>query len=128
MQKVITILLVLVGVINFVPGIGIISADRLSSLYGIAKLDGDLLLLMRHRALLLGTVGAFIICAAFRQHLQPAAIILGLVSMLGFILLLFLSGDYGDEVYRVALVDIGATAVLLVVVILRYLVEKQSTQ
>ncbi len=128
MQKLITILLVLVGLINFAPVIGLLSAERLSKLYGIAILEGDLLLLMRHRALLLGIVGAFIICAAFRQHLQPVAIILGLVSMLGFVVLVFLSGVYGDEVYRVALVDIGATAALLVVVILRYIVDKQSAQ
>jgi len=128
MHKVVTILLVFVGLINFVPVIGIVSAERLSSLYGITKLDGDLLLLMRHRALLLGIVGAFMIYAAFRQHLRPAAIILGLVSMLGFIMLVFLSGDYGDEVYRIALVDIGASAALLVVVILRYVFEKQSMQ
>lgn len=126
MQKVITILLLLVGVINFVPVIGVLSTERLSSLYGIATLDGDLLLLMRHRALLLGIVGGFIICAAFKRHLQPAAIILGLVSMLGFVVLLFLAGDYGDNLYRVALVDIGAAGALLVVVILRYAVNRQS--
>lgn len=128
MQKVITILLVLVGLINFVPVIGMISAERLSSLYGIAKLDGDLLLLMRHRALLLGIVGAFIIFSAFKPHLQPTAIILGLVSMLGFVLLVLLAGEYGDKLHRIALVDIAASGVLLVVVILRYLVDKQSVQ
>lgn len=128
MQKLVTILLVLVGVIEFVPIVGVLSAGQLSSLYGITTLDGDVLLLMRHRALLLGLVGAFIICAAFRQHLQPAAITLGLVSMPGFVLLVFLSGNYGEEVQRVAIVDIAALAVLLLVVILRHTISKQSRQ
>ena len=86
MERFISAILIIVGLTNLLPVIGVISAESLASLYGFATLQGDLLILMRHRALLFGILGAFIIYSAFRRELQPSAILMGLVSMLGFII------------------------------------------
>lgn len=106
--------LIIVGLINFFPVVGFISADVLVKLYGGETLEGDLLILMRHRALLFGILGGFIMVSAFRPRLQPAAIAMGLVSLLGFIFLVYSSGQYGEALSRVALIDVGAIIILVI--------------
>ena len=113
------VIIIIVGLINFFPIVGLVSAQMLSQLYGGVALDGDLLILMRHRALLFGILGGFIIFSAFRPVLQPAAIVMGLVSMLGFTALVLGAGDYGEKLYRVAIIDIFASAGMILVAILR---------
>ena len=62
MAKATAVLLFIVGVINFLPVMGVLSAARLSQAYAI-ELDGnDLVILMRQRALLFGIVG--MVCLA----------------------------------------------------------------
>ncbi len=118
MKPLIASILVIVGCINLFPVIGIISMERLSELYGITAIESDLLILMRHRALLFGILGAFMIYAAFRRHLQPAAVCMGLVSMLGFVGLLILTDDYGARLYRIAVIDAVASVPLILAAVL----------
>ncbi|MDZ4731015.1 MAG: hypothetical protein SH820_13840 [Xanthomonadales bacterium] len=117
-QRIIAVLLVIVGLINLAPVVGVLGTDSLSKLYGLASLEGDLLILMRHRALLFGILGVFIICSAFKRQLQPAAMLMTMVSMLGYILLLFISDKYGAELFRVAIVDAIACLPLVLAIIL----------
>jgi hypothetical protein len=81
MGKAITFCLVVVGLINFMPVIGVISAQKLESAYSVAIAGNDLAILMRHRALMFGILGAFILYAAFNPLYQPAAMIIGGASM-----------------------------------------------
>jgi len=120
MERIISGLLIAVGLVNFLPVAGIASAEVLTSAYGIVAPEGDLLLLLRHRALLFGILGAIIIASAFRRHLQPAAIAAGLISMLGFIGLALAAGDYGARIHNVVLVDVVASAGLVAVALLRF--------
>lgn len=106
------IALVIAGLIHLIPGVGVLSADRLAALYGTRLESPDLILLMRHRAVLFALVGALLLAAAFVPHLRPAAIAIGMVSMLGFLVLFALSGDVGPEVRRVFWVDVGAAVLL----------------
>ena len=55
-EIIISALLLIVGIINFVPGIGIASANSLINLYSIELNEPNLVILMRHRALLLALV------------------------------------------------------------------------
>lgn len=123
MQRIITLLLVIVGVINFLPVAGILSTEALASAYGITEPAGDLAILLQHRALLFGILGAIIIASAFRQHLQTTAIIAGLVSMCGFIILAGISADYGTKINNIVIADIIATILLFIVIILKYRVS-----
>ena len=113
------VILVIVGLINISPVIGVLSADQLTRLYGITLDSPDLIILMRHRALLFGLLGALIIASAFRPALQSMARIAGLVSMVGFILIAYSVGDYGNAVGNVVLADVVASAGLIAVLALR---------
>lgn len=119
LERTIFILLIAVGLVNVLPVAGVLSANILAEAYGISAPDGDLLILMRHRALLFGIVGGIIITAAFRRHLQPTAIIVGLVSMLGFIVLAVISNAFGTQIRNIVMVDAIASLALVIVAFLR---------
>lgn len=114
------ILLVLVGLLNFYPLVGVHSAESLANLYGITAPQGDLLILLRHRAILLGIIGGFMLLSVFRRKWQPTAIALGFVSMISFILIAGLSGDHGASIHRVMLADVAGCLALGVLVIIRW--------
>jgi hypothetical protein len=105
MRKTIAALLFVAGAFNLYSVIGVFGPDYLSTLYGVRIKDSNLLILMRHRALLFGLLGGLLIIAAFRPSLQLAAIGAGLASMLGIIALALNSGDYNPLLHRIVVVD-----------------------
>ena len=116
--KVVTILLIAVGLLNLYPVIGVLSAEHVAGLYGIDIESPDLETLMRHRAVMLGLLGGFMILSAFRPSLQLIAASIGLVSMLSFVVLAFISGEVGAEVNRVVVADVvGSIAIVFVLII-----------
>ena len=120
MKKLSSTLLIAVGLLNLYPLIGVSSADQLASLYGISINSVDLEILMRHRAVMLGLIGGFLLLAAFRPSLQAPAASIGLVSMSSFVILAYFSEDIGPEIYKVAVADIIgsiATAIILIIVV-----------
>jgi hypothetical protein len=123
MEKVITLCLVVVGLINFAPVTGVISAQKLESTYSVTLAGNDLPILMRHRALLFGILGAFILYSAFNPFYQPAAMIMGGASMVGFALLVLGVGGYNEAVGKVLFIDILGILFLLVAVVLKYVVK-----
>ena len=108
-----TTLFAIVGVVNLLPIAGVSSASRLQTLYGVVLEDPNLVILMRHRAVLFGIVGAILVAAAFVPSLRPFAIAAGLVSMLSFVLVAHLVGKYNAELRRVVIVDLAASALLV---------------
>jgi len=121
MRIFVTAALLLAGLINLAPVIGVISADQLEGMYGISIDNSDLVILMRHRAILFGLLGAFIIYSASRESLQSLACIAGLVSMISFIVLAYASGDYGEALDKVIIADyIGSTALIAVMFLRRW--------
>lgn len=120
MNRVVGVILMIIGLINAIPVVGLASAEVLAKLYGIAMLEGDLLILMRHRALLFGLLGAFIAWSAFKPTLQSYAVVAGLVSMLGFVAIAVAQGEYGAEIRKVVLIDVVASIGLVAVALLRW--------
>jgi hypothetical protein len=120
MERIITAILVLVGAINFYPVIGVLSDKMLSNLYLIEVQSNDLLILLKHRAVLFGLLGGFIIYSAFKPELQWLALVMGLISMLSFIVIAFLVGDYGIGIRKVIIADVIASLGLLIVLGLRW--------
>lgn len=106
--------LILVGIINSLPALGLLSAGRLESLYGVAAHDANLHILLAHRALVLAMTGGLILVASFELSLRPLAYIFGMLSMLGYVGITLLVGDYNAELRKVMLVDIVAIALMLV--------------
>jgi nitrate reductase gamma subunit len=110
-------MLVVVGIIHLLPLSGALGADRLGQLYGLAFTDANLVVLMRHRAILFGVLGAFLIFAAFRPALQPAALIAGLVSVVSFIWLAWPRDAHNANIATVFNVDLFALACLVLAAI-----------
>jgi len=119
MKSTISIILVLVGLMNFYPVIGVLSADTLRNLYGVIILDNDLLILMRHRAIFFGILGIFMVISAFRPNLQPSAIVVGLISMMAFIGLALGTGELGEPIQKVMIADLIGSLGLIAVIFLR---------
>ena len=118
MKKAVSILFVAIGLLNLYPVVGVISADQLASLYGTSIGSADLETLMRHRAVMLGLIGSFLLLAAFRSSIQILAASIGLVSMSSFVILAYLAGDVGAEISKVVVADIvGSIAAALVLVL-----------
>jgi hypothetical protein len=114
MGRVVSAMLLLVAVIHLLPVSGVLGADQLTQLYGVAASEPNLAILMRHRAVLLGLLGALCAGAAFVPGLQTTAFIAGFMSVGSFLLLAFLTDGYNAHVGRVVTADLVAAAALVV--------------
>lgn len=111
-------LLVTAGAINAAPAVAAFAPDRMTKLYGIAAPDPDLQLLLRHRAVMLGIVGAAMICGAFDVRVRAWAVSAGTTSMVGYVALNTLIGDTNTKLARVERVDYAALAMVAAAVVL----------
>lgn len=112
-DKLIAGLLIIVGIIHLLPVSGVLGAERLAALYGVSVQGPDLAILMRHRAVLFGLLGVFLVWAAFKPALQPAALLAGFVSVVSFLVLARSVGGYNTELGRVVAADVFACACLI---------------
>ena len=119
MKRTITVALLLAGFINLYPVIGVVSVDQLVNLYGVPLENDDLIILMKHRAVLFGLLGAFIIYSALRSSIQVIACIAGLVSMISFIVIAYATGNFGELFNKIIVADVVGSVALIVVLVLR---------
>lgn len=109
MQYVVSASLLVAAVIHLLPLQGVLGSDRLVSLYGALPFDEpNLAILMRHRAVLFGLLGAFLLFAAFRPALQTLAFIAGFVSVISYMWLVWSVGGHNALLARVFAVDVVA--------------------
>lgn len=113
MRHVVTALFLIAGLVNFLPVIGVLGEARLESLYGIDVAGDDLLLLMRHRAVLFGILGGFMMLAAFRAHWRTTATAAGLISMVSYLILALPLASHGAPIQKVFWMDVVAVVLLL---------------
>jgi len=118
-EHVIDGILIVVGLINLSPVMGVISRRRLEEMYGVEIVGADMTLFMRHRASLFGLLGGLIIAAAFVQSLETFAVIGGLFSMVGYVVLSLAESGHGAIVRRLVVIDAVASVALAAVPILR---------
>jgi hypothetical protein len=104
--------LLVAGVIHLLPVMGVLGAGQLATLYGLDFSDPSLAILMRHRAVLFGLLGLFLVAAAFRQALQLPGLIAGLASVIAFLLIAWSTGGYNPAVSRIVTADLVALAAL----------------
>lgn len=114
MRKVAAAMLIIAGIIHLLPLSGVLGAERLSSLYELNFEEANIAILMRHRAVLFGMLGLFLIGAAFRPSLQFLAFAAGFVSVASFLALAYSIGGYNAGVARVVFADWLALACLVV--------------
>ena len=106
-------LFLIVSAVNLAPVGGVLSVDYMERLYGVALDDPNLVILMRHRAVLFGIVGSLLVVAAFRPSARPLGVAVGMISMLSFVLVVFLVGDYNAKLQNAAIIDLAASVLLV---------------
>ena len=114
MRNLVTAMLLVVGVIHLLPLPGVLGARRLAALYGLTFEEPNLAILMQHRAVLFGLIGAFCCVAAFRPELQAAAFSGGYISVASFLWLAWATGGYNGQLRRVVLADVVALVCLII--------------
>ena len=112
MQKLNAILLILVGIIHLLPLSGVLGANKLAALYAIDVSDPNLAILLQHRAVLFGLLGCFLIYAAFNHEVKRLAIIAGFISVVSFLIIAWMHGDYNAAIRKVVIADIIALVML----------------
>jgi len=114
MKYLVSASLILAGIIHLLPLPGLLGAAKLTALYGLDLSEPNLSILMRHRAVLFGLLGSFLVYAAFKPSLQPLAFVAAFVSVVSFLLLAWSSGGYNTQVGRVVTADLVALVVLVI--------------
>lgn len=122
-ERIITLMLLIIGVIHLLPSSGFLGTERLSALYGLAISNPNLEILMRHRAVLFGLLGGFFVYAAFKPALQPIAFLASGISVGSFFYLAFSVGGYNEAVSRVVTADYIAAACLVLGIALSVLAK-----
>ena len=117
-DRAITGLFMVVAIVHFLPIIGVIGNERLESLYDVKIEGANMEILMRHRAVMFGMLGAFIGYAAFQQSLQPLAFIAAFISLAAFFYLTYAVGGYTDAIWRLVIGDAVAAVALVGAIIL----------
>ena len=109
---------VLTGLINLAPVVGMLGVSQLNRLYALDINSSDVALLLMHRAVLLGIVGALLVAAGFITSLRIAAGIAGIVSMGVYVFLVFVSGQDNAQLLRIAWIDVVALGILAAALLL----------
>jgi hypothetical protein len=114
MKWIVPAALVIVALIHLLPLAGVAGPERLATLYGVSIEDPNLQLLMRHRAVLFGLLGAFLLVAAFRPQWHAAALVAAAVSVISFLWLAAGSRPYNAQIARVVAADVVALLTLVI--------------
>ena len=121
MRFIVPTILLLVALIHALALVGVVSAEKVSGLYGITVNDPNLEILMRHRAVLFGLLAAFLVYAAFQPQLRGLAIIAAGVSVGAFLALAVSVAGYNSALSTVVKADLVAVALLAVAAIVHLL-------
>lgn len=114
-QWLLAVALLLTGIVHLIPLLGVRSASRLHHLYGVPlDTDATTILLLRHRAVLFGLLGVILCAAALRPNWHLGGALIGLVSMLSFMLLAKADARLATPIRRVVQIDAGLSGLLLV--------------
>lgn len=119
-DKMIAGILFLVGIINLLPVVVFFDHSKTLKLYGLPIESDNLIILMRHRGVLLSLIGVTLIVSVFKTDYQIMAIVLALISKLAFIFLTFTAENYNSEIKQVALIDVGAIFLLLFALVFHF--------
>lgn len=106
--------LIVVALIHVLPLAGVLGAGRLADLYGVPVQDPNLEILLRHRAVLFGLIAGLLGWAAFHPHLHGIALVGGTVSVVTFLALAGIVGNYNSALSAVVKADIVALIFLVI--------------
>lgn len=121
MKLLVPLALVLVALLHAPPLLGVLGAERLSTLYGIAAPNPATLLLLRHRAVLFGLLAAGLAWAAWHPALHGLGLGVGVVSVASFLALAALSPPLTPALALVVKLDLAALVLLLAAAVVHWL-------
>lgn len=96
---------IILAVVHLLPVAPAFSADALVRLYGVAAEDTSLLVLLRHRAVLLAIVGVLCVWAAMSPSTRPAALAAAALNIASFLAFYALYASPPGPLRTIALVD-----------------------
>jgi hypothetical protein len=115
MEIVFRTILLLSGIINFLPSLIVFFPAKIKGAYGISANEPNLELLLRHRAVFFGMIGFLMMYAAITKKHLDISTILGLVSMFSFMgLYLLYPQSINSELSKVFWIDVIAGLLLLI--------------
>ena len=114
MSVVVAVALMLSGVIHLLPLVGVAGPARVAAMYDVRVEGPDLAVLLVHRAVLFGLLGALLVAGAFVDDLQAYAIGAGLVSDLAFLAIARAHPGTNAAMHRVVRADVVSVVLLLV--------------
>ncbi len=114
MRFIVSVSLIVAGLIHLPPLVGVFGQRQLESAYDVEVAEANLLVLLRHRAVLLGLVGSVLIAAAFVPSLQSSALALGLASAGTFLWLTWSTPGTNAHLSKVFAADVVALVCLLI--------------
>lgn len=115
MEAAFRVTLLIAGIINVIPSLIAFSPSRITASYGIVIPDANFELLLRHRAVLFGIVGGLMIYSAITKTYYDLATLVGMISMVSFLLLYFTIDDEINAALA-AVMKIDAFAILLLLI------------
>jgi hypothetical protein len=120
LDKIVSIIFFIVGIINLFPVVVFFSSAQTVKLYG-TQIEGDsLIVLMRHRGILLGLIGLALIFAAVKPDVRIPVLIAAFISKIAFIYLVTTSVTFTPEIKQVAIIDVIAIVLLIVASVLHF--------
>ncbi len=122
----IKILFIVIGIIHIIPIIGVLGIGTLNKLYGINIDSGTLEIVLRHRAVLFGLLGSLFIYSAFKPDLQVFSLFVAFVSMISFIVISYLVGDFNRAILKVIYFDVAGLIALAIIAMLKVFSSNQS--
>lgn len=125
MRYIVAGVLAITGIIHLLPLSGVLGGGHLASLYGLPVAEPNLAILMRHRAVLFGLIGSFLLYSAFKPALRSIAFFGGIISVVSFLVLAATTGNYNAHIGRVFLIDVVVLAGLAVGAIVHALMLRQ---
>lgn len=102
----------LAGVVNFLPVLAPFLSAGATGAYGLENVDVNQLVLLQHRAILFGILGAASFYLLFRKE-HDVAFYLLLASMLSFVLLVTLSETVNQFLLKVFWIDVAMVALIV---------------
>jgi hypothetical protein len=103
-----SIALAIVGAIHLIPIAPVFAPEMLHRLYGIDPSDTTLLVMLRHRALLLALVGVLCFWATWAVPVRPAALLAAAINIFGFLGFYAIYGNPAGALRTIAIGDLIA--------------------
>lgn len=106
-------LLIIAALINLAPLVGVVSGAKIAKMYDVDASDPNVAILMRHRAVLFGIVGGMMVWGAIADDMFIPTGIIGLISMMSYLILAVIAERYNQALRKVLIADIiGIAAVV----------------